>query len=197
MNRTKQKRASQLCAVLAMLVIGGGGYTKVMARIGSGSVPPAAAPDARADRIIVSKRDHKLYLLRHGGIIQSYDMAMGARWDAGHKAREGDERTPEGIYVIDWRNARSVAHLSLHISYPNAGDQTAAQVAGVDPGGSIMIHGLPNGWGALAPLHLLTDWTDGCIAVTNTQMQQIWALVPDGTPIEIYPAWQPGDNIEG
>ena len=107
--------------------------------------------------------------------------------EAGHKQREGDERTPEGRYVIDWRNARSVAHLSLHISYPDARDQAAAAQAGVSPGGAVMIHGLPNGWGAIGRWHRLADWTDGCIGVTNAEMREIWARVPDGTPIEIRP----------
>ena len=192
-----RKRAIQICAVAAVAVISAFAYTKVMARIGSGNAPAAAAADAQADRIIVSKDDHRLYLLRSGDIIHSYDVAMGAHWDAGHKAQEGDERTPEGRYVIDWRNPDSVAHLSLHISYPDADDVSAARAAGVDPGGSIMIHGLPNGWGVLAPFHLMTNWTDGCIAVTNAQMQQIWALVPDGTPIDISTRWRPGDDTAG
>lgn len=106
---------------------------------------------------------------------------------AGPKRQEGDERTPEGLYRIDWRNPNSVAHLSLHISYPDAEDRARAGAAGVAPGGSIMIHGLPNGWGFLGALHRRLDWTDGCIGVTNAEMREIWALVPDGTPIRIAP----------
>lgn len=197
MNNTLRKRAIQLCAAFTILVIAVFGYTKVMAHVGSGNAPVAAASTAQADMIIVSKNDHTLYLLRNGSILQTYNIAMGARWDAGHKTRAGDERTPEGRYVIDWRNGNSIANLSLHISYPNKNDRDAAQGAGVDPGGNIMFHGLPNGWGALAPFHLLTDWKDGYIAVTNAEMQQIWALVPDGTPIEIYPVWSLVDNLAG
>ena len=92
---------------------------------------------------------------------------------------------------IDWRNGKSVAHLSQHISHPDADDRAAAQGAGVDPGSTIMIHGFPNGWGALAPLHRLTDWTDGRIALTNAQ---IWALVPNGIPIDIHAARVPADG---
>lgn len=188
------RRGLIACAVLLALGAAGFGYTKVMARIGSGTPPAAAA--VQADLIMVSKSDKALYLMRGGHVMRRYAIAMGSNWDQGHKTTEGDERTPEGRYLIDWRNANSVAHLSLHISYPDARDRAAAAAAGRDPGGAIMIHGLPNGWGALAPLHLLRDWTDGCIAVTNAEMQEIWSLVPDGTPIEIHPQWQP-DPAQG
>lgn len=149
------------------------------------TTPPAmAAPAHQADLIEVSKPDRQLRLMRDGQVMRSYRISLGA--DAqGHKRREGDERTPEGAYVIDWRNPRSVAHLSLHISYPNAADRAAAQTRNQDPGGAIMIHGLPNGWGWLGPLHHLRDWTNGCIAVTNDEIREIWSLVPDGTPIHI------------
>lgn len=184
----------RLFLLAAIPLLGAGtvlGYTKVMARIGAGTPPALAAAKERADRIMVSKADRRMYLLRDGRVLKTYDIAMGSNWDQGHKQREGDERTPEGRYVIDWRNPRSVAHLSLHISYPDADDSAAARAAGHSPGGNIMIHGLPNGWGALAPLHLLVNWTDGCIAVTNAQMREIWALVPDGTEITIAPSWSP------
>lgn len=161
------------------------GYTKVMARLAPGSPPAAAARSEQADRIRVSKADRQLHLLRDGAIIRSYRIAMGSNWDQGHKQAEGDERTPEGSYVVDWRNPRSMAHLSLHISYPAPKDQQAAAQAGHDPGGNIMIHGLPNGWGFMAPVHRLVDWTDGCIAVTNAEMREIWSLVANGTPIDI------------
>jgi murein L,D-transpeptidase YafK len=105
----------------------------------------------------------------------------------GHKQFEGDQRTPEGVYTLDWRNPRSIAHLSLHISYPDAADRAFAAAAGRSPGGHIMIHGLPNGWGFLGPIHHWRAWTDGCIAVTNAEMREIWSLVPNGTPIEMVP----------
>jgi murein L,D-transpeptidase YafK len=103
----------------------------------------------------------------------------------GNKIQEGDERTPEGNYLIDWRNQKSIAHLSLHISYPNQADISQAKALGVSPGGNIMIHGILNGWGWLGRLHSYWDWTNGCIAVTNAEMREIWSLVPDGTPITI------------
>ncbi|VCU61736.1 ErfK/YbiS/YcfS/YnhG family protein [Tritonibacter mobilis] len=159
-------------------------YTKVMARTGSGTPPPMAEAHQQADEILVIKSARALHLLRDGETIRSYDISLGAAPED-HKQSEGDERTPEGRYKIDWRNPNSVAHLSLHISYPNAADQAAAEAAARDPGGNIMIHGLPNGWGALGALHLMRDWTDGCIAVTNAEMREIWSLVPNGTPITI------------
>lgn len=171
--------------VLVLTVTGVFGYTKLMARIGSGTPPALSSPDQQADHILVSKDDKTMYLLRDGKVLRSYRIVMGANWAEGHKEREGDKRTPEGRYSIDWRNEKSVAHLSLHISYPNEDDRKRADEGGFSPGGNIMIHGLPNGWGALGPIHHLADWTDGCIAVTNQEMQEIWALTPTNTPITI------------
>ena len=171
--------------MIAALALGLFAYTKVLAKFGSGTPPQAVAAHLQADRILVSKADHTLKLLRGARLLKTYPIVMGRNWDAGHKQREGDERTPEGAYVIDWRNARSMAYLSLHISYPNAADRQAARQGRYSPGGHIMIHGLPNGWGSLAQFHRLLNWTDGCIAVTNAEMDEIWSLVPNGTPIEI------------
>ena len=162
-------------------------YTRAMARLAPGTPPAMAAPADQVDRITVDKSDREMRLWRGDRLLARYAIALGGAPEAGHKQREGDERTPEGRYVIDWRNARSVAHLSLHISYPDARDQAAAAQAGVSPGGAVMIHGLPNGWGAIGRWHRLADWTDGCIGVTNAEMREIWARVPDGTPIEIQP----------
>lgn len=163
------------------------GYTKVMARIGSGTPPQAASAEQQADAIEVNKGERRMTLLRDGAVIGTYRITLGRDGDGGHKAREGDQKTPEGAYIIDWRNPRSMAHLSLHVSYPNTDDQSAADAAGYSPGGNIMIHGLPNGWGWLAPVHHLWDWTDGCIGVTNAEMREIWSKVPNGTPITITP----------
>ncbi|MGA0617371.1 L,D-transpeptidase family protein [Paracoccus sp. KR1-242] len=174
-----------LLLLLVLCSLGAVGYAKVMARLAPGTPPAAAAPTEQADLITVSKADRQMHLLRDGKVIRTYRISMGSNWDRGHKYAEGDERTPEGSYVIDWRNPRSMAHLSLHISYPSPEDRQTAERAGPDPGGNIMIHGLPNGWGALGPVHHLIDWTDGCIAVTNAEMREIWSLVPNGTPIEI------------
>ncbi len=178
------KRLLRIATALAVLALGLVGYTAAMARVGSGTAPPMAPLSEQADEIRVDKSERRLDLLRAGQPIRSYGISLGAA-PAGHKAREGDERTPVGRYVIDWRNPNSIAHLSLHISYPNAEDRARAEAAGHSPGGDIMIHGIANGWGWLGGLHLLWDWTNGCIAVTDAQMREIWALVPDGTPIII------------
>ena len=150
----------------------------------SGTPPPMAPAHLQADAIYLDKSDRRLILLRDGEEVASYSVSLGGAPE-GHKAQEGDERTPTGTYVIDWRNDTSVAHLSLHISYPNTQDRARAEAAGVDPGGNIMIHGILNGWGFLGALHRNWDWTNGCIAVTNAEMQEIWARVPNGTPITI------------
>jgi murein L,D-transpeptidase YafK len=121
-----------------------------------------------------------MLLLRGNVVLRSYRIALG-RDPVGHKQHEGDGRTPEGRYVIDRRNPKSKYHLALHISYPNAEDVARAQTAGVEPGGDIMIHGLKDGE------QREDDWTQGCIAVTNQVMDEIWGLVPDGTVIVIEP----------
>ncbi len=137
-----------------------------------------------ADRVLVEKAKRTLTLFREGKVLKTYQVALGAH-PVGPKEREGDNKTPEGIYRIDWRNPQSKYHLSLHISYPNDKDVTRAKKAGVSPGGDIMIHGQPNG--APASPEAITDWTIGCIAVTNANIEEIWKAVPDGTFIEISP----------
>jgi murein L,D-transpeptidase YafK len=121
-----------------------------------------------------------MLILRGESVLRIYRVALG-RDPAGHKQQEGDGRTPEGNYTIDRRNPNSRYHLSLRISYPNAADRARAAELGVEPGGDIMIHGLKDG----QPRN--DDWTQGCIAVTDSEMDEIWALVPEGTPIRIDP----------
>jgi murein L,D-transpeptidase YafK len=162
-------------------------YTKVMARIGSGSPPTDAPPEEQADLIRVYKSERRMVLFKGDTPLSTYRISLGSAADQGPKQREGDEKTPEGLYEIDWRNPRSMAHLSLHISYPSPADRQNAELKGYPPGGDIMIHGLPNGWGFVQNMHLLWDWTDGCIAVTDNEMRDIWARVPNHTPIEIAP----------
>jgi murein L,D-transpeptidase YafK len=163
----------------------------VLALLG-GSAPTAAPDDAQAlletkvDRILVEKARHQMTLLSGEHAIRRYRVALGAGGLA-RKRRQGDARVPEGLYRIDWRNPASAYHLSLHISYPDAGDLAAAEARGDAPGGNIMIHGLPNGFGVIGALHRHVDWTAGCIAVTDAEIEEIWRLVPDGTPIEIRP----------
>ena len=146
---------------------------------------PVRAAD-KADLVRVDKSERRLELLRKGTVLRSYSVALGNAPE-GHKREEGDERTPEGRYVLDWRNPGSSFHKSIHISYPNAADRAAAKAAGRDPGGLIMIHGQPNGFGWWSWLLQLVDWTDGCIAVTDAEMDEIWTMVDNGTPIEITP----------
>ncbi len=140
----------------------------------------------KADRVVVKKSARQLVLMRDGDVIRQYEVSLGGS-PTGHKTREGDSKTPEGHYTIDWRNPNSRFYRSLHISYPNAADRANAAAMGVSPGGDIMIHGLPNGMGTLARGFRGRDWTDGCIAVDNVAMAQIWHSVDNGTPIEILP----------
>jgi murein L,D-transpeptidase YafK len=144
------------------------------------------ASPVQADRIIVYKSRHKMELLGNGKVIKSYKIALGGN-PVGAKTRQGDHRTPEGHYRIDTKNAHSQFHLSLHVSYPNAEDRESARKLGVSPGGDIMIHGLPDRYAYLGALHRNYDWTDGCIAVTNAEIEEIWKLVPVGTEVEIRP----------
>jgi murein L,D-transpeptidase YafK len=146
----------------------------------------SAIPAQKADSILILKKDHKLELLAKGKVIRTYDVALG-RGGLAPKEREGDGRTPEGHYVIDSRNEASAYHRALHVSYPNAEDRLRAAKLGVSPGGAIMIHGLPNGVRWIGPAHRLYDWTLGCIAVTDSEIDEIWELVPVGTPVEIRP----------
>ena len=139
-----------------------------------------------ADQVLVLKGERTMKLLAHGKVLRSYKVALGGE-PVGAKQQQGDHKTPEGQYVLDRRNPLSKYYRSLHVSYPNEHDKLEAAKRGVDPGGDIMIHGLPNGFAWLGALHRDHDWTDGCIALTDKEMDEIWRLVPDGTPIEIRP----------
>ena len=139
-----------------------------------------------ADLVLVHKSERRMELLSKGAVLRSYMIALGGD-PIGHKQRQGDGRTPEGRYVLDWRNPNSCCVRSLHISYPSEADKTAAKQAGFDPGGMIMIHGPPNRYSWLDWLLQMFDWTNGCIAVTQAEMLEIWDMVPVGTPIEIEP----------
>lgn len=141
----------------------------------------AFAPTARADQIVVTKSSRSMQLMSGGQTLASYRVFLGFT-PHGHKMRSGDGRTPEGRYWIDRRNPRSEFYLSLGISYPNAQDVARAHAMGVDPGGDIFIHGEPD---YASRGRIRGDWTAGCIAVTNAQIEEIWSLVPTGTPITI------------
>ncbi len=146
----------------------------------------ALSPAVQADQVVIRKAKRELLLLSKGKEIRRYKIALGAN-AIGHKVKRGDGRTPEGSYTISGRNERSAFHRSLRISYPNDQDRALARKLGVDPGGDIMIHGLPNGQGWIGQAHRLQDWTQGCIAVTDEEIEEIWRLVPNGTPVRIEP----------
>jgi murein L,D-transpeptidase YafK len=140
----------------------------------------------KVDLVLVLKREHKLLLLNGEKVIKTYAVALG-RGGLAPKQQQGDRRTPEGLYRIDRRKEDSSFHLALHISYPNDVDRERARKLGVNPGGDIMIHGITNGLGWLGSKHRRIDWTDGCIAVTDAEIEEIWTLVSDGTPVEVRP----------
>jgi len=144
----------------------------------------AMAAPVQADKIVILKSAHSMSLL--GKTLKTYKVALGSA-PVGPKRVEGDHKTPEGEYIIDAKNAHSQFHLSLHISYPSTADQQRARAMGSRSGGAIMIHGLAAPFAYLGPLHRQTDWTDGCVAVTNAEIEEIWKLVPVGTKVEIRP----------
>jgi murein L,D-transpeptidase YafK len=148
---------------------------------------PASAGDfPLADKILVDKSKRKLYLLKNGSPFRSFDIALGLT-PVGDKEMEGDQKTPEGYYTLDGRNPDSDYFLSIHISYPNSGDRVAARSKGIDPGGQIMIHGQPNLPTFSQAYYAREDWTNGCIAVSNSDMIDIWLMTPDTVLIEILP----------
>lgn len=140
----------------------------------------------KADMVLVVKSAAKLYLMKNNSVLSEYKVAFGANPN-GHKQKEGDERTPEGLYVLDYKKSDSSFYKAIHISYPNENDKKRAKKAGVNPGGAIMIHGQKNGLGWLSWITQRFNWTDGCIAVSNSAMDEIWESVSVGTPIEIRP----------
>lgn len=148
---------------------------------------PDVAPPQSADRIVVEKSKRSMMLMHGAKVLKAYRVALGQD-PIGPKTEQGDSRTPEGVYSIDFRRPRSRFNLALHVSYPNAADRQQAAARGVSAGGEIYVHGQPDG--GVNPARLAQtgpDWTDGCIAVTNPEMREIWALVQVGTPIEIRP----------
>ncbi len=140
----------------------------------------------QAEKVLVEKAKRKLHLIRDGKPLRTFDIALGIQ-PVGDKQREGDFRTPEGHYVLDARNTNSEFFLSIHVSYPNLEDVRSARAKGVDPGGAIMIHGLPNEPTRPEAYYRTQDWTNGCIAVSNSDMIDIWLMTANNTPIEIRP----------
>jgi murein L,D-transpeptidase YafK len=148
--------------------------------------PPAPGPNETPDRVLVMKGARKLILLKDGQTLREYSVALSPD-PIGGKTRAGDHKTPEGPYVVDFKNPHSNFHLALHVSYPNAEDRARAAAAGTDPGGDIEVHGIKNGLGWVGRFQRWMGWTNGCIAVTNAEIEQIYKAVPAGTPIEIRP----------
>jgi murein L,D-transpeptidase YafK len=143
-----------------------------------------AAP--KADLVVVKKSESRLYLYRDSQAFAEFRVSFGSE-PKGHKQQEGDERTPEGRYVLDAKNLKSAFYRAIHLSYPNAQDVASAKARGVQPGGQIMIHGQRNGLGWLAPVAQWFNWTDGCVGLSNKDMDAVWSAVDVGTPIQIYP----------
>ena len=138
------------------------------------------------DQIVIEKSARKLSVLANGETLKSYRVALG-RSPVGAKQQEGDNKTPEGVYKVDGRNPQSNFHLALHVSYPSDEDKKRAAERGVPPGFDIMIHGIQNGHGWTGAFHRLNDWTAGCIAVTDEEIEELWRITPDGTAVEIRP----------
>lgn len=160
---------------------------------GDGNLPSSALVSSSseaalplADSVIVRKSERKLYLMRQGEILRTYRIALGLRPD-GHKQFEGDFRTPEGKYRLTRRNPNSEYFLSIQIDYPNERDMERARRQGFKPGGAIMIHGQPNVPRKSRDYYANVDWTEGCIAVANSDMVEIWLMTPPNIPIEIAP----------
>ena len=158
----------------------------VLGAIATATSPAQATDFPVADKVVVEKGKRKLHLLKGGETFRTFDIALGVE-PIGHKRQEGDYRTPEGRYWLDLRNDRSDYFLSIRISYPNERDRLEAAREGVPPGGQIMIHGQPNIPTYSAAYYRQTDWTNGCIAVSNSDMIDIWLMTPERVPIEILP----------
>lgn len=167
----------RLLAVLTILVVVGG----IALRFSSSHT----SLQQRASKVVVLKTDHKLLLLdSNRNVMRTYIVALGTG-GLEPKERQGDHKTPEGLYVIDSHKRDSRFHRALHVSYPSDVDRERARRLGADPGGDIMIHGIQNGLGWLGTFHRAVDWTDGCIALTDAEIDEIYLAVPDGTPVEI------------
>lgn len=164
------------CAFLVVLTVNPAGA----------ATPRLAAVAPRVDCILIYKARNVMQLLKNGEVVRSYRIAIGKN-STGSKKKAGDCRTPEGRYTIDRHNKQSAFYKSLHVSYPSANDVAAARQEGHSAGGNIMIHGLPKGYEDLGGVHYRRNWTKGCIAINNREMDEVWDLVPDGTPIEIKP----------
>jgi murein L,D-transpeptidase YafK len=170
--------------IFSLIVMTGCSQPPITYPVAPKSTPAASVRAAKVDRVVVNKEARELKLIRKGQVIRTYPVALGPN-PTGHKIMEGDGRTPEGSYVLDWRNPNSRFYRSIHVSYPDQTDRLLATQLGVSPGGMIMIHGEPDYLSFAGQAS--EDWTEGCIAVSNGAMDEIWSLVDDGTLILINP----------
>jgi murein L,D-transpeptidase YafK len=149
-------------------------------------LPPAPRGGPMVDSIVVEKRAHRLTLFYARRRVRQYRIALGGN-PVGDKMSIGDRRTPEGMFYVDYRNPASQFHLALHITYPDSAHEARALAKGVPPGGDIMIHGLPTGLRSVGAKHRATDWTNGCVALTDEEIEEFYEAVKVGTPVEIRP----------
>jgi murein L,D-transpeptidase YafK len=175
MKRSKAEKSAGTLLLPAILAVA----TFFSAPLNAGDFPVA-------DKVVIEKEKRKLHLVKGGSTFRTFDIALGGV-PVGDKEKEGDLKTPEGVYQLDMRNPDSDYFLSIHVSYPNAQDRKEARQKGVDPGGQIMIHGQPNAPTYSAGYYKSSDWTNGCIAVSNSDMIDIWLMTPNSVAIEILP----------
>jgi murein L,D-transpeptidase YafK len=178
----------KLAVILALVCTAAAVHADEMPQAQPVKLTPSPTLDSlpSVDRVVVRKSERRLLLMHGGNIVRAYHVALGLR-PVGQKERSGDFRTPEGSYRLERRNPRSDFFLSIKVSYPNQTDLRRARARHWDTGGSIMIHGLPNTLKHEPDYYETHDWTDGCIAVSNADMTEIWMLTADDTPIEILP----------
>ncbi len=189
-RRRKKSRLGTLCLALftfcvlvATALVAGKSMGKMMSE--AASLKELAA-DLQFDRLVVDKAEHRLTAYAGDEAVRVYCIALGPN-PVGHKERQGDGKTPEGVYFVDGKNPNSKFYKNLGVSYPNETDRAKAAELGADPGGDIKIHGLPPGQEHLGKTHWMQDWTAGCIAVSNEEIDELYAHTPVGTPIEIRP----------
>ncbi|MGM8872032.1 L,D-transpeptidase family protein [Psychrobacter sp. 2Y5] len=181
---TTHNKRLPLLAVMTLILITLIGLSAIVFAKDSAKLSQPIPSDVTIDKVYVDKSERVLKLLSEDKVVKSYHIALGDS-PAGHKRQEGDERTPTGNYKLDYKNENSSYYRSIHVSYPNSTDKAQAKKRGVSAGGDIMIHGQKNGLGHLATITQQRDWTDGCIAVTDDEMDEIMSIYKAGMPIEI------------
>lgn len=193
---TTARREGYLLADVTIAALRGGLVLFAVLLVAALASSSEATPrEQKADRIVIVKSERTMTLLSGGRVLKTYKVALGGD-PVGPKVKVGDKKTPEGEYVIDSKNPKSRFHLALHVSYPNAADRARARKLGVSPGGDVEIHGLESKYAWVGSLHRQVNWTAGCIAVTNPEIEEIYKLVPVGTPVEIRAEEKPTEHTE-